>query len=323
MRLETLFTIETMLKTLCIHCDLNQINIVFSYGKKHCYVDIVACIRCACSSCSAMSYLKIVLLFICLLGHNLIQYSQFHLTKLWRIFLNKYIFIGYFECSLLICCQGLNVRTLFSMYLVPCISIMVSTCSCILCLSFATIFLVCGDVTRCIFSACRHASLKLRGIGTSRMSPSCSISNINRVAKFYETPYLIYKKEQYRSSIYSKMIKYLKTQTLTYLFIWDNTIVGYNNYAHTVISLTPSYIISIVLALEHSRFAEHVPLMKIIYLFDCKQCTLFHHIIICHILYSLGKTMCLVGSRTNTPRTNTPRTNTPRTYTPGHIPAGQ
>ena len=149
------------------------------------------------------------------------------------------------------------------------------------------------------------------------MSPSCSINNINIVAKFYETPYLIYKKEQYRSSICSKTIKYLKTQTLTYfigsnpinsnnyhsiglciimytvvinyiniLFIaiktrgqntdqkliagnemiyfirvlmymlqiiyvqhniwWDNKIVGYNNYAHIVISLTPSYINSIV-----------------------------------------------------------------------------
>ena len=28
--LETLFTIEIMLKTLCIHCDLNQLIIVFS-----------------------------------------------------------------------------------------------------------------------------------------------------------------------------------------------------------------------------------------------------------------------------------------------------
>ena len=62
---------------------------------------------------------------------------------------------------------------------------------------------------------------------------------------------------------------------------WDNTIVGYNNYAHTVSRLTPSYMISIGLALEHSRFDEHVPLMKISYLFHCK---LFHHIIICHIL---------------------------------------
>ena len=52
--------------------------------------------------------------------------------------------------------------------------------------------------------------------------------------------------------------------------------------------------ISIVLALEHSRFDEHVPLMKISYLFDCKQCALFHHIIVCHILYSLVKTMYLV-----------------------------
>ena len=59
------------------------------------------------------------------------------------------------------------------------------------------------------------------------------------------------------------------------------------NYAHTVSRLTPSYIISIVLALEHSRFDEHVPLMKISYQFHCKQCALFHHIIICHILYSL------------------------------------
>ena len=144
-----------MLKTLCIHCDFNQINIVYHMGKQHCSVDIVACICCACSCCLAhivygsdelRCYLKIALPFICFLGHNLIQYSQFHLTKLWRIFYNRYIFIGYFECSLLICCQGLNVRTLFSMvYLIPCIYIIISTCSCILCLSFA--LLVCGGVT--------------------------------------------------------------------------------------------------------------------------------------------------------------------------------
>ena len=55
-------------------------------GKQHCSVDIVACICCACSCCSAHNgsdelrcYLNIVLLFICLLGHNLLQYSQFHL----------------------------------------------------------------------------------------------------------------------------------------------------------------------------------------------------------------------------------------------------
>ena len=75
---------------------------------------------------------------------------------------------------------------------------------------------------------------------------------------------------------------------------WDNKIVGYNNYAHTVIRLTPSYIISIILALEHSKFDEHVPLKKINYLFNYKQCALFHHVIMCHILYSLVKTMCLV-----------------------------
>ena len=167
--------------------------------KQHCSVDIVACICCACSGCSAhivygsdelRYYLQIVLLFICLLGHNLIQYSQFQLTKLWRIFLNRYIFTGYFECSFLICCQGLNVRILFSMvYLIPCISIMISTCSCILCLSFAIMFLVCGDVTTRIFPACGHASLKLNS-----HSYKCSINNINIVAKFYETPNLIYTK---------------------------------------------------------------------------------------------------------------------------------
>ena len=122
MCLETLFSIEIMLKILCIHCDLNQIIIVFHIRKQHCSVDIVACTCCAFSGCSAhivygsdelRCYLKIVLLFICLLGHNLIQYSQFHLTKL--LFFNRYIFIGYFEYSLLICCQGLNFRTLFSM----------------------------------------------------------------------------------------------------------------------------------------------------------------------------------------------------------------
>ena len=52
--------------------------------------------------------------------------------------------------------------------------------------------------------------------------------------------------------------------------------------------------ISIVLALEHSRFDEHVPLKRISYLCSYKQCALFHHvIIICHILYSLVKTRCL------------------------------
>ena len=79
-------------------------------------------------------------------------------------------------------------------YLIPRINIMISTCSCILCLFFAIMFLVCGDVSTCIFSACRHASHKLRGIVLARMSPSCSINNINRVAKFSETPYFIYTK---------------------------------------------------------------------------------------------------------------------------------
>ena len=51
--LETLFTIETILKTLCIHCDLNQINIVFHMGTKHGSVDIVVCVCCACFCCSA------------------------------------------------------------------------------------------------------------------------------------------------------------------------------------------------------------------------------------------------------------------------------
>ena len=61
--------------------------------------------------------------------------------------------------------------------------------------------------------------------------------------------------------------------------IWlDNTIVGYNNYTHTIIRVTTSYMISIVLALEHSRFDDHVPLKKISYLFSYKQCALFHHI---------------------------------------------
>ena len=57
----------------------------------------------------------------------------------------------------------------------------------ILCLSLAVMFLVCGDVSTCIFSACWHASHKLRRIGIIRMSPSCSINNNNRVAKFSET----------------------------------------------------------------------------------------------------------------------------------------
>ena len=75
---------------------------------------------------------------------------------------------------------------------------------------------------------------------------------------------------------------------------WDKTIVGYNNYTHTVIRVTPSYMISIVLALEHSTFDEHVPLQKISYLFNYKQCALFHHDTICHLLYSLVKTMYVV-----------------------------
>ena len=75
---------------------------------------------------------------------------------------------------------------------------------------------------------------------------------------------------------------------------WNNTIVGYNNHTRTVSRLTPAYIISVVLALENSRFDEHVPLMKISYLLDCKQCALFHHVIMCHIFYSLVKIMWLV-----------------------------
>ena len=74
----------------------------------------------------------------------------------------------------------------------------------------------------------------------------------------------------------------------------QNAIVGYINYTHTVSRLTPSYMISIVLALGHSRFDEHVPLKKISHLFDCKQCALFHHVINCHILFSLVKIMCFV-----------------------------
>ena len=74
---------------------------------------------------------------------------------------------------------------------------------------------------------------------------------------------------------------------------WDKIIVGYNNYSHTVIRVTPSYMISIVLALEHSTIGEHVPLKKISYLFNYKQCALFHHVSICHIVYSLVKTKLL------------------------------
>ena len=47
----------------------------------------------------------------------------------------------------------------------------------ILCLSIAVMFLVCGDVSAFMFSACRHALLKLRRIVITRMSPSCSINN--------------------------------------------------------------------------------------------------------------------------------------------------
>ena len=62
------------------------------------------------------------------------------------------------------------------------------------------------------------------------MSPSCSINDNNRVARLSETLYHIYKKEQYMSSIYSKMIKYLKTETLTYL-IASNLLNSYNYHA--------------------------------------------------------------------------------------------
>ena len=62
---------------------------------------------------------------------------------------------------------------------------------------------------------------------------------------------------------------------------WDKTIVGYNNYSHTEIRVTPYYIISIFLALEHSTFDDHMPLNKISYLFNYKQCTLFHYVIYC------------------------------------------
>ena len=56
----------------------------------------------------------------------------------------------------------------------------------LLCLSFAVMFLVCGDVSICIFSTFRNASYKLRIIIITRMTPSCSINNINRIAKFSE-----------------------------------------------------------------------------------------------------------------------------------------
>ena len=52
--------------------------------------------------------------------------------------------------------------------------------------------------------------------------------------------------------------------------------------------------ISIILALEHSKFDEHVLLKKIHYLFNYKQCALFHHVFMCHIMYSLVKTMCYI-----------------------------
>ena len=46
--------------------------------------------------------------------------------------------------------------------------------------------------------------------------------------------------------------------------------------------------------MEYSKFDEHVPLKKISYIFKYKQCALFHHDIICVILYALVKTMYLV-----------------------------
>ena len=76
------------------------------------------------------------------------------------------------------------------------------------------------------------------------------------------------------------MLKRIYVQHNTW---WDNTIVGYNNYAHTVSRHTPSFMISIGLALEHSRFDEHVPLMKISYLFHVNSVHYFT--ILLYVIY--------------------------------------
>ena len=100
-----------------------------------------------------------------------------------------------------------------------------------------------SSVWGCVYM---YVSCKLRMIVITRMSPSCSINNNNRVTKLSETLYLIYKKEQYRSSIYSKMIKYLKTQTLTYL-IGGNPLNCYNYHSISLCIFMYTVVINILL----------------------------------------------------------------------------
>ena len=76
-------------------------------------------------------YSKIALLLLVqFLKHILFEYSQIHFPKLRYILLNQYISIKRFEYSLLIYCQGMNIRTFISMvYLTPFISIIIFTCN--------------------------------------------------------------------------------------------------------------------------------------------------------------------------------------------------
>ena len=78
-----------------------------------------------------------------------------------------------------------------------------------ICLFLALLFLVCGGVSTCI-SLCRHTS-------------SCLtlIDNINRVAKFLITTYLI------KNILYFKIMKYLKTMAY---------VVGHNPRIGTILN---------------------------------------------------------------------------------------
>ena len=71
-----------------------------------------------------------LLILVYFLKHILFEYSQIHFPKLRYLFLSPYISIKCFECSHLIYCQGLNIRTFIRMmYLIHFISIIICTCN--------------------------------------------------------------------------------------------------------------------------------------------------------------------------------------------------
>ena len=70
---------------------------------------------CVYTNDELRKYSKIALLLLVqFLKHILFEYSQIHFPKLRYTFLNQYISIKCFECSLLIYCQGMNIRTFMS-----------------------------------------------------------------------------------------------------------------------------------------------------------------------------------------------------------------